>query len=362
MKDDLLKNKISVFHFRINILVVIFNLLLLSGCSNDNSHKNIPQSSFYFWRSAFTLSLPEKAMIDSLHTKKLFIKVFDIDWNPYTQDPQPLSLIRFISALPEKLSIVPTVFITNRTFEHLRNGDIDQISERIKNKIFSIIPANNRNSVKEIQIDCDWSKKTKAKYFHFLEAMSRRLKDSDIIISATIRLHQYADPVNTGVPPVQQGVLMFYNMGELEGPNAVNSILDVNVGKQYLDRAYSYPIHLDIALPLYRWGVLIRRERVVNLLHDLQSEELQDSTLFQNIGTNKYRARRGHYVSGVYVYPDDRIRLESVTIEQLYYASTMLKKHFYSQSFDIIFFHLEPSLEAQYGISNIRSLLISFSS
>jgi len=299
-------------------------------------------------------------MIDSLHTKKLFIKVFDIDWNPYARNPQPLALIRFISALPENLSIVPTVFITNRTFEHLQNGELDQFSEKIIHKIFTIIPLHNRNSVKEIQMDCDWSKKTKSKYFHLLEAMNKSLKDSGIIISATIRLHQYADPVNTGVPPVQQGVLMFYNMGELEGPNAVNSILDINVGKQYLDRASSYPIHLDIALPLYGWGVLIRNERVVNLLHDVRSEELQDSTLFLNIGTNLYRACRGHYFRGVYVYPDDRIRLESVSMEQLYDASKIIKKCFRKHSYEIIFFHLEPTLEAQYGISNLRSFLCAF--
>ncbi|MEZ4901823.1 MAG: hypothetical protein R2822_08725 [Spirosomataceae bacterium] len=42
---------------------------------------------------------------------------------------------------------------------------------------------------KEVQIDCDWTVATKAKYFRLLQQISALLPPS-VILSATIRLHQ----------------------------------------------------------------------------------------------------------------------------------------------------------------------------
>jgi hypothetical protein len=352
---------VSILHIPVFFFPIIIGLFL-SGCSTNHSHGAIPQSSFYFWRSTFLLSPQEQLLIDSLHTKKLFIKVFDVDWNPYTNLPQPLAPIQFVSSLSAKVTIVPTVFITNKTFEHLPSNKLDQLANEIKNKIFFLIPLNNAPSIHEIQIDCDWSKSTQLKYFRFLETMKTLLIEKNIGLSVTIRLHQYADPIGTGVPPAPQGVLMLYNMGDVENPKTINSILDIGIAKQYLAKVKSYPLRLDIALPLYQWGVLIRRGRVVNLLHELPTEELYDSSLFKNKISNMFQACKGHYLRGVYIYPDDQIRLESVSLDQLYQLSMLLKENMGNQSFDIIFFHLEPTVEARYGFSNLRSFLRSFCS
>jgi hypothetical protein len=288
------------------------------------------------------------------------MKFFDVDWNTFTRNPQPVAVIQFISVPPESIEIVPTIFITNRTFEHISNSDASQLSRRIIKKIYSLIPTSFQKAVKEIQMDCDWSDRTKGKYFKFLDTMRSILNDSVIILSATIRLHQFGDPVHRGVPPVDQGVLMYYNMGEMEGPYAVNSIFDLEVGRRYLLKVDTYPLHLDVVLPLYSWGVLIRRDKIVNLLHDIQREILQDTTFFENIAANMYSVKKNHYYNGTYLYVNDKIRYEAVGIEQLQYAVDDLRRKFSDQSPSIIFFQLGPTLEKQYGTPAIRSLVSSF--
>ncbi len=349
----------SVYRTYIGQFLIAITALMLPGCSK-HSQEQIPQASFYYWRSSFELSPEEKTMVDSLRVRKIYLKFFDVDWNPISQSPQPLAITRILSSLPDSIAVIPTIFITNRTFEHVKNIESEKLAQKIMIKMFSLLPSRLRTGVTEIQMDCDWSSRTRREYFHFLNVMSEFLQDSGIALSATIRLHQYADPAKTGIPPVKRGVLMFYNMGAMEGPEASNSILDVKIGEQYLNLADSYPMHLDIALPLFHWGVLIRRGRVVNLLDNVQAEELEDTTFFWKIEHNTYRARKGHYICGAYMYENDYIRLESISLDQLFDAMRVLKRHFQGSRPSFIFFHLEPTLETRYGPSNIRSLLRSF--
>ena len=77
----------------------------------------------------------------------------------------------------------------------------------------SILDVNQLNIPKEIQLDCDWNSSTQKKYFNLIEEMKLYPTWENIVWSATIRLHQLKYPKQTGVPPVNKGVLMFYNMG-----------------------------------------------------------------------------------------------------------------------------------------------------
>lgn len=100
----------------------------------------------------------------------------------------------------------------------------------------------------EIQIDCDWTLKTKVNYFAFLNALK---KISHKTISCTLRLYPFKYPEIMGTPPVDKATLMCYNLTKpLESENK-NSILDNNELRSYLKNTEKYPIHLDIALPLF---------------------------------------------------------------------------------------------------------------
>ena len=67
------------------------------------------------------------------------------------------------------------------------------------------------------------------------------------MLSATIRLHQLKFIGESGIPPVDKGLLMCYNMGDLHRLRISNSILETAELKKYIKQLSVYPLKLDVA-------------------------------------------------------------------------------------------------------------------
>ena len=151
------------------------------------------------------------------------------------------------------------MFITNATLKNLPETSIEQLADNITSKIKRMLKSLGEVHVKEIQIDCDWTGSTRVKYFTLLKHITLKVKTrsanfnlrEDITISATLRLHQIKYHKKTGVPPVARGMLMFYNMGSPTQIDMQNSILNLDIAKQYIENLESYPLPLDVALPIF---------------------------------------------------------------------------------------------------------------
>ena len=127
---------------------------------------------------------------------------------------------------------------------------IDELAGKIC-KLLASIYQNNLNKPYEIQFDCDWTETTKEKYFHLLKLARARLNQfgfSTAKISATIRLYQCKYLFKTGVPPVDKGMLMCYNMGNLKNPGTKNFILESYELRKYISSLNTYPLQLDVAV------------------------------------------------------------------------------------------------------------------
>ena len=179
----------------------------------------------------------------------------------------------------EDLELIPTIFITNRTLLHLPTAKIDTLAARIVARTKALMKQLPDARIQEIQLDCDWTQKTKVSYFSLLEKI-QAFCGADVQLSATIRLHQLKFANRTGIPPVDRGMLMFYNMGDLERWESANSILDNSIASQYLDARNTYPLDLDIALPIFAWGVLYRKGRMTKLINNLEAKQLADTSRF----------------------------------------------------------------------------------
>lgn len=120
----------------------------------------------------------------------------------------------------------------------------------------------------EIQIDCDWTKETKETYFNLLKELQRPSFFRGKKVSCTIRLHQVKYLISSGTPPVNQGLLMVYNMGNLSKYGGQNSIFDLKEARDYRENLAQYPIPLDIALPLTigLYGLSIRNSKVLSIM------------------------------------------------------------------------------------------------
>ena len=227
---------------------LIFGILILLflGCEKKE-RQTIP--AFYHWQTNFDLSPSENTFLDSMNVQKLYVKFFDVDWDFNQADAFPQAIVQF-DDVEKDFHIIPTIFITNRTLIQLPSNSIPDLAQKIVYKIKTLAISE----IQEIQLDCDWSPSTEKKYFQLLTAIRQNI---DVTLSATIRLHQVKFAEATGVPPVDKGMLMFYNMDEVGQLETQNSILDLEIAQQYLHNFNKYPIPLDVALPLFSWTCLL---------------------------------------------------------------------------------------------------------
>lgn len=230
----------------------------------------------------------------ALDVKRLYIHFFDVDVEGPGAAPYPISW--YYNALPfpasDSVEVVPTVFITNHTFTFLSDTGVADLANRIHKKINGMIndaayvnPHDDdakadhgmrdlfrrdslrevvQNRIHEIQFDCDWTASTKDKYFLFLKKIKAKFPDK--VISSTVRLYGYKYPEKAGVPPVDKGMLMCYNAGELRSMNRSNSIFNKKEILEYLDTDTAYPLPLDYALPVFEWCAVYRDNRLIALL------------------------------------------------------------------------------------------------
>ena len=258
-------------------LILVFALIVFSY--NKTQKKDI-QISFYSWENSF-----EEQNIN----EKLYIKVLDVNFST------KLELLKTnIKDVPK--NFIPVIYITNETMKNVDYSLVSKaILETLKNYKFD-----------EIQIDCDWSLSTRSNYFNLLEDLKEKLNKT---ISATIRLHQIKYYTKTGIPPVDYGVLMYYNMSNIGDFNTKNSILDNEIAKKYHYNFDVYPLKLKLALPLYSQAIQFREEKAISLFEGVEEKDFNND--FEKLENNRYKVLNSHYFKGRYIYKDDIFRLEN---------------------------------------------------
>ena len=305
-------------------------------------------TSFYHWKTDFHLTNFERNYCKQLKINKLYVRLFDVDWDDASHFPKPIAIVDTLEKT--NWEFIPTIFITNKTFTQLPDNQVDTLVKLIFDKILLKIEGNTEGgNFNEIQLDCDWTATTRDRFFSFL----KKLKTvSNKKISATIRLHQVKFKEKTGVPPVDAGVLMAYNMGNLEDVKTQNSILDVEILKSYVSKLNDYPLKLDVALPIFSWGVVMRDGEVVKLINNLTKNELQQTPqyfeYFNEKKDNHFEILKNTYLKGFYLYKDDEIRIENTvqTLEKgqaniLEKAADIIAQNIDNQQLTIIFYHLD---------------------
>jgi len=158
-------------------LALCFILVVFFFSCDDSSHDAIPNIAFYHWKNEINLTTSEINYLQSLVVKKLYLRFFDVDWDNEYQEPVPLSVLTISKTQNLPSIIIPTVFITNRTFLKIKNIDIEKFTERVLLKTNTIHKEFPNAQIPEIQIDCDWSGKSRENYFSFLNILRERHLD-----------------------------------------------------------------------------------------------------------------------------------------------------------------------------------------
>ena len=323
---------------------------LLAGCSHPDIPPAVP--TFFYWKNALSLADSERAILDSLGVKVLYIKVLDIGRSPETGRIVPLAKTR----LPDSTAygLIPVIFLTNQTFVNISAAEMAELSTHIAQHLrtFSHLPA--------LQLDCDWTASTRAAYFLFLKQMRERLPEGTAL-SATIRLHQYKLPAQTGVPPVDRGMLMFYNTGDLENVRG-NSIFDPRDAQKYVAGAGRYPLPLDMALPIFSWTLVYREGEFWKIIREADLGELRDTAYFQAIFTPKngelpqFQVKKATFFHGHYLRPTDVLRYESLSADQLREAARLAARVELARDAQVVFFDLDSATLARYPAPLFREI------
>jgi hypothetical protein len=295
-----------------------------------------PTISFYYWKTIFRLSPKEKSTLNTNQVKRLYIRYFDIDLSPETQKAYPKSPIRF-EETTSNFEIIPVVYIKNKVMLNPKLNVLDLAKKT--NSFIQQINAKNNISVQEIQIDCDWTLNSKDNYLRFIESFK---KVSNKKLSATIRLHQIKYFKKTKIPNVDRGVLMYYNMGKI-APDSLNSIYDRNIANRYLSSLKNYPLPINIALPIYSWGIHIRDGKIIGLRNKIDINNLKNNSSFVLTKDNWYTVVNSNFKDGTYYKENDLLKIETITSTDLLEMATDLEENTVQNPKEIIFYDLDES-------------------
>lgn len=282
-------------------------LMLVISCVNTSTKTN-PKLSFYYWKTSFVLDQVERETLQNLAVNKLYIRYFDVGLKNGTA--VPISPIVFKDTVPQ-LEVVPVIYIKNEVVLSDKL-DVKKLANQVVDFVLQINEHNNIDC-QEIQIDCDWSLTSKDRFFSLLEQLR---KETEMKISATIRLHQVKYAAKTGVPPVDRGVLMHYNMGRIAS-DSLNSIYDRTIAQKYHSGLKDYPLHLDYALPIYSWVVHSRNDQVIRLVSRLRVSDLKEQEALAQQSASQFVVKREASMFGFVFQKDDHLKVESVSAEQL---------------------------------------------
>lgn len=260
---------------------LLLTLLLIAsattGCKQAGKAIDDPKPAVYYWRTSFHLDKVEQQFLHDYKVGKMYVRYFDVVLDGKSQELRPNATITFHDSVPAGIEVIPTIFIVNECVNH----NIDTIAQLLVDRVLQMNETHDIAGVKELQIDCDWTAKTQDAYFAFLEQVRQLLADKGMKLSATIRLHQLA----MKAPPVDYGVLMMYNTGELKNSKQRNPILDKRDVEPYLKYLANYSLPLCAAYPNFGWQLLFTGDKFRDILY---SEDLADTTLYRSVGDGKY--------------------------------------------------------------------------
>ena len=285
--------------FRKNIIWVCLLCLLITGCSE---REELPENNaVYFWRTDLRLDSTEQSFLQRYYINKVYCRYFDVVISEEGAEPKPNATISFSGTLPDSIELIPTIYITEDCMHQKHQG----LAEKIVKRIRQMNETNDIRSVREIQIDCDYTSKSRKTYYRFLEEVKRAWGQT---VSTTIRLHQ----LSMEAPPVDYGVLMIYNTGDPRKWEERNPILDIRDVLPYLKQLDDYPLPLAAAYPVYQWVRTIRNIRVE---HTVEADEI----LRVKEAVEKRRSSLKNAIITYHLDKDNINRYKPETYEEIYH-------------------------------------------
>lgn len=331
---------------RLGHLLII--AVLLTACKPGRK----VNTSFYYWKTVYKQNTTENAYLNHLHIHQLYMRIMDVDMDEDGNTPVPISPIIFRSKLPDTIQITPVVFIVNDVLRNQSHPKLDDLSHKLYHFVTGKVTQAGKTDFAELQIDCDWTTETRDNYFYLLRQIKHLLGKRQL--SVTLRLHQLKNQRSSGIPPADKVLLMCYNMGNLRKYGNQNSILDVNELKKYAGQNLgSYPMAMDIGLPLFDWAVAFRNKQYIGIDKRIKIDNLNSQNQFKPNGDNLYTAKTDLPAYGLQI--GDEVRWEISALADVQSATTYIARYLKPGSVNIVYFNLDDTLVNKYKYEDLQN-------
>ncbi len=333
-----------------------FLFLFCAGCAPKKTHQ--VQTAFYYWKTNLRIAPYESKVLQETGTEALYLRLFDIDWNEAGNKPVPVGILQSEPVMDTTLQYIPVVYITQPCLLRLEEKDLPGLAANVSGLMRQLCDRYHVSPA-EIQIDCDWTKNSSALYFRLLQHLKEQDFFRDKLLSCTIRLHQVKYTSANGIPPVDKGLLMVYNMGNLTRYGGHNSILEPGEAIQYLKGLGTYPLPLDVALPLYHWAALFEQKRFKGILYNLGKEQFAATGLEHKEG-NLYRIKTDSKTGGYSLKAGQEIRFEAPGLKDLEQVAAFIGSRIKDSTFRLAFFHLDSLSMQPYRPADLNHIRSTF--
>lgn len=289
----------------------------------------------------------------------MYLRLYDVEWNATRNEAVPVAPLRLPQQMDKRFRYVPVVFIKQEALLHVKDSSLPSFAAHINAMTAGMCNAAGIQP-DELQMDCDWTGSTRDKYFSLLKLLKDEPWFKGKTISATIRMHQVKYKQGMGIPPVDKGLLMCYNMGDIKKYDAENSIIDPDVAEQYLDYLGTYPLKLDIALPLFDWCLLFRDKKFRGILRDVEAVQLNGNKLFRSDAQNRYTCLRDTLWQGYTLQKGDVLRLEDARVADIESVAAYTARKIKQDSLNVVFFHCDSLILSKYSADELEKVLDSY--
>lgn len=338
-----------------NLLLGFLLLLAASGCRP----KNEITPAFYYWKTTWQASAVSKKTFKEGDFRKLYLRLCDIGLVEGGGPPQPKDVLRIGEEvqLPEA-EIIPVIFLEPPVLRTLQTAEAIQTLSGNIARFTDAYCQQQGWTVKEFQLDCDWTSRTAEVYFDLLRALKNEPFFRKKTLSVTLRGHQVKHPGKGGIPPADRCMLMAYNMGDIRTLTPESTILDVPTAKDYLQKLDAYPLPLDLALPIFRWTLWYRKGRLLGILRGVDPDALaQYSFLQQEKKGTFYRSLADTTLGGYRLQTGDLLKTESPTPEEVGAVAGFAASKISNNHFAVVFYHLDEINLSRYDTRQLEEIL-----
>lgn len=319
-------------------------LLLLSGCQPEIRQHPI---QFYYWKTNVNFGETEQIYFNRLGSEKLYIRLFDV----IKKDGKvtPTAIVKKFDSKKLKAEYIPVIYFVNEVMTGISDEQVKKLAGDVFGLIQHLAEDNNFSDFNEIQIDCDWTAGTKDAYFLFLKELKNISRKQ---ISSTLRLHQVKYSKKTGVPPADKVYLMCYATSSPIEEIDKNSILDLNLLKDYLKNIKNYRLKMDIALPIYSWAIVTNHLGKKMLINGVTNEDLEKPE-FKKLKNGYFETTEDVFLKGIYLNAGFEIKPETISPGLLHEARKFLDSQI-KTDYDIVYYHLDAQFLERYEIDDLN--------